>query len=345
MLLAGARALARPAAAGQRALCLRRRGGDRRALDRRIPRGRRAGRRRRDHLRLGHDRRGRPRVQHRHARAGLLPPRALDRRTDLHSGHLRRRRAQRRPRADPHARAAARRRRSPGRAAAPGNHRADRAGARGLEAAARRRRRARRARARNPADATAAEEFYIRTTAEPALDVNGIESGSPHLEKTVLPVRAVANVSVRLAPGQDPDTIADALRAAAARRRARRRRARADALVLGAAGIVPPDARAIQLGQDAFERVLGVRPGADPLRRHAADRRGAGGPGDPDDHLGLLAPRRADPRAQREHARPLHPAGHRHRQGAVRGSGSSSDWARRLRYYLSPRTVTIGECR
>ena len=25
-------------------------------------------------------------------------------------------------------------------------------------------------------------------------------------------------------------------------------------------GIVPPDARAIQLGQDAFERVLGVRP-------------------------------------------------------------------------------------
>ena len=29
----------------------------------------------------------------------------------------------------------------------------------------------------SPADPTAAEEFYIRTTAEPALDVNGIESG------------------------------------------------------------------------------------------------------------------------------------------------------------------------
>ena len=51
-----------------------------------------------------------------------------------------------------------------------------------------------------PADPAAAEEFYIRTTAEPALDVNGFESGSPRLEKTVLPVRAVANVSVRLAP-------------------------------------------------------------------------------------------------------------------------------------------------
>ena len=41
----------------------------------------------------------------------------------------------------------------------------------------------------NAADPAAAEEFYIRTTAEPALDVNGIETGSPHLEKTVLPVR------------------------------------------------------------------------------------------------------------------------------------------------------------
>jgi acetylornithine deacetylase/succinyl-diaminopimelate desuccinylase-like protein len=111
-----------------------------------------------------------------------------------------------------------------------------------------------------PADATAAEEFYIRTTAEPALDVNGIESGSPHLEKTVLPVRAVANVSVRLAPGQDPDTIADAFEQLVQ-----------DAVPAGTElvvqrwssarpGIVPPDARAIQLGQDAFERVLGVRP-------------------------------------------------------------------------------------
>ena len=46
-----------------------------------------------------------------------------------------------------------------------------------------------------PADATAAEEFYIRTTAEPALDVNGIDSGSPYVIKTVLPIRAAANVS------------------------------------------------------------------------------------------------------------------------------------------------------
>ena len=54
-----------------------------------------------------------------------------------------------------------------------------------------------------PSDPRAAEEFYLRTFAEPALDVNGIETGSPHLQKTVLPVEAVANLSIRLAPGPD----------------------------------------------------------------------------------------------------------------------------------------------
>src|SRR5262249_9805939 len=58
-----------------------------------------------------------------------------------------------------------------------------------------------------PADAAAADDFYIRTFAEPSVDVNGIEGGSPHLQKTVLPVEAHANVSIRLAPGQDHNRI------------------------------------------------------------------------------------------------------------------------------------------
>jgi len=57
----------------------------------------------------------------------------------------------------------------------------------------------------------AAEEFYLRTTAEPALEVNGIAGGSPVLQKTVLPVSAEANLSIRLAPGQDVDAIGAAL--------------------------------------------------------------------------------------------------------------------------------------
>lgn len=111
-----------------------------------------------------------------------------------------------------------------------------------------------------PADPSAAEDFYLRTFAEPALDVNGIVTGSPHIQKTVLPVEADANISIRLAPGQEPDTIAATLK-----------RMLQEAAPLGAdltverlssarPGVVPPDAPAIQLGLDAFERVLGVRP-------------------------------------------------------------------------------------
>jgi acetylornithine deacetylase/succinyl-diaminopimelate desuccinylase-like protein len=111
-----------------------------------------------------------------------------------------------------------------------------------------------------PADTRAADEFYLRTWAEPAVDVNGIAGGEPHLQKTVLPVAAEANVSIRLAPGQDPDEIAPIFE-----------RLIRDAAPEGAdvelerwssapPGLIPPDAPAIQLALDAFERVVGRRP-------------------------------------------------------------------------------------
>jgi acetylornithine deacetylase/succinyl-diaminopimelate desuccinylase-like protein len=130
-----------------------------------------------------------------------------------------------------------------------------------------------------PMDARAAEEFYVRTFAEPALDVNGIESGSPDLEKTVLPVTAVANVSIRLAPGQQVEEVATAFE-----------RLMHDAAPEGAEleverlsgtppAIVAPEARAVQLGLDAFERVIGARPalirngGTIPIAAALAERR------------------------------------------------------------------------
>ena len=57
-----------------------------------------------------------------------------------------------------------------------------------------------------PKDPAAARDFYRRTFAEPAVDVNGIFTGEPRLQKTVLPVEAIANVSIRLAPGPDRST-------------------------------------------------------------------------------------------------------------------------------------------
>jgi acetylornithine deacetylase/succinyl-diaminopimelate desuccinylase-like protein len=130
-----------------------------------------------------------------------------------------------------------------------------------------------------PMDSGAADDFYVRTTAEPALDVNGIATGSAHQQKTVLPIEAVANVSIRLAPGQDPDEIGREferlLRAAVPDGAA------LELTPLGSApaALVDPESPAIQLGLRAFERATGVRPalirtgGTLPIAAALADRR------------------------------------------------------------------------
>lgn len=111
-----------------------------------------------------------------------------------------------------------------------------------------------------PMDGAAADEFYLRTFAEPSLDVNGFESGSPHLQKTVLPVQAVANVSIRLAPGQHVSEIAAAFERLL--REAAPPGADLDLELVAAAppAVVAADAKAVQLGLSAFERAIGVRP-------------------------------------------------------------------------------------
>jgi acetylornithine deacetylase/succinyl-diaminopimelate desuccinylase-like protein len=129
-----------------------------------------------------------------------------------------------------------------------------------------------------PMDARSADEFYLRTFAEPALDINGIESGSPRVQKTVLPVEAVANVSIRLAPGQQVAEIAAAFNELL--HDAAPHGAELEVALLSAApaGVVSPDARAVQLGLNAFERVLGIRPalirsgGSIPVVAALADR-------------------------------------------------------------------------
>jgi acetylornithine deacetylase/succinyl-diaminopimelate desuccinylase-like protein len=106
----------------------------------------------------------------------------------------------------------------------------------------------------------AADEFYVRTFADTSLDVNGIASGSPDLVKTVLPVEARANVSLRLAPGQDPETI----RAAFERlvREALPAGAELDIEVRNSArpALTATDSDAIRLAADAFEQIVGARP-------------------------------------------------------------------------------------
>jgi acetylornithine deacetylase/succinyl-diaminopimelate desuccinylase-like protein len=111
-----------------------------------------------------------------------------------------------------------------------------------------------------PLDARAAEEFYERTWAEPSMDVNGIKGGKPDLVNTTLVVQAEARFTIRLAPGQDVETVAGAAE-----------RLLRDAIPEGAQveverenssppGLFAPGSRVIELGRDAFERALGRRP-------------------------------------------------------------------------------------
>lgn len=129
-----------------------------------------------------------------------------------------------------------------------------------------------------PADPAAGAEFYLRTWAEPSVDVHGIDGGSPVLQKTVIPVEAQANASIRLVGDQDPAVIASAfeslLRAAAPAGT----ELEITRLSTAPPGLIPADAPALRLGLDAFEEVLGTRPllvrsgGAIPLVSELAAR-------------------------------------------------------------------------
>jgi acetylornithine deacetylase/succinyl-diaminopimelate desuccinylase-like protein len=112
----------------------------------------------------------------------------------------------------------------------------------------------------SPIGPGAAADFYLRTFADTSLDVNGIVSGSPDLVKTVLPVEARANVSMRLAPNQDPEAIQTTFERLV--REALPEGADLEITLRNSArpALTPTDSDAIRLAGDAFEQVVGARP-------------------------------------------------------------------------------------
>jgi acetylornithine deacetylase/succinyl-diaminopimelate desuccinylase-like protein len=108
-----------------------------------------------------------------------------------------------------------------------------------------------------PADAKAAEDFYVRTWAEPSVDVHGLAGGSPQLVKTVLPVEAWANVSIRLAPGQSVEAIAPEFERLLREAAPEGAELEIDLHSKGEPALVSPDEPAVALAREAFEQVLG----------------------------------------------------------------------------------------
>jgi acetylornithine deacetylase/succinyl-diaminopimelate desuccinylase-like protein len=110
-----------------------------------------------------------------------------------------------------------------------------------------------------PLDPQAAEEFYIRAFVEPSLDVTGIVGGKPGLRNTTVVSHAEAGVTIRVAPGQDPETLATAAE-----------RLLRDALPAGAAldvqvdltppATLPRDTDVLRVAREAFSRVFGRPP-------------------------------------------------------------------------------------
>ncbi len=111
-----------------------------------------------------------------------------------------------------------------------------------------------------PADANAAREFYLRTWALPSIDVNGIEGGSPVLQKTIVASTARANVSMRLAPGQTVEALAPVVEELLKRDLPAGARLDVQNVAACDPGLTAPDARAVQLAADAIERATGKRP-------------------------------------------------------------------------------------
>ena len=112
-----------------------------------------------------------------------------------------------------------------------------------------------------PYDADAADEFYLRTTAETSVEVNGILGGKPGLKNTTVVSQAQANFTVRLAPGQTPEVVAPEV--ARLLHEAAPEGATIEVEELSGStrpGLVAADSPVVKIAQDAFEASFGIRP-------------------------------------------------------------------------------------
>ena len=108
-----------------------------------------------------------------------------------------------------------------------------------------------------PIDRRSGAEYYLRNGADASLDINGIVGGDAVNMRTIVPARAYAKVSLRLAPGQDAEMM----------------RATLEALMMGAVpsgaevtlafhtgapALFDAESRPLKLGVEALGRATGM---------------------------------------------------------------------------------------
>jgi acetylornithine deacetylase/succinyl-diaminopimelate desuccinylase-like protein len=111
-----------------------------------------------------------------------------------------------------------------------------------------------------PADDRAADEFYERTWARPSLTVHSIGAGDPLLHKTSVASEARASLSLRLAPGQDPDALFDELERRLRAALPSHAQLELDRWPPGQPAYMSPDDPVMHAAQRAIEQATGVAP-------------------------------------------------------------------------------------
>ena len=153
-----------------------------------------------------------------------------------------------------------------------------------------------------PADDRAAADFYRRTWEGPSLTVHSIGCGDPRMHKTSIGTEALASLSLRVAPGQDPADPARAAREAAALGLPGARDDRAGRLAAGQPGVRlagrPRDRQRLRRDRAGHRHA----PAGDAQRRLDPGDGRAGVAGHADDPVRLRDVRRRHPLTQREDA-------------------------------------------
>jgi acetylornithine deacetylase/succinyl-diaminopimelate desuccinylase-like protein len=110
-----------------------------------------------------------------------------------------------------------------------------------------------------PHDAKAADDFYLRTFARPSVDVNGIIGGKPGLLNTTVPAAAQANFTIRLAPGQEVETVAAAAEKLLRQAAPEGAQVEVDLVSSARPSLLSPEMPVIKVALEALERAVGRR--------------------------------------------------------------------------------------